>query len=112
MPCVAAPIHGNAGSNEVWDMPIFGDNLLLRKRSHGVMERLPELVDGRVKHVKSIDGVTDIVRQPVTIEICFDEVNDIVGHDPFDDSQIDSNHVFVFVSCPSRHDGDATTKHP
>ena len=76
------------------------------------MERLPELVDGRVKHVKSIDGVTDIVHEPVTIEVCFDKVDDIVEHDPFNDSEIDSNHVFVFVSCPSRCDGDAATKHP
>ena len=93
-------------------LPIFGDDLLLRKRSHGVMERLPELVDGRVKHVERIDSVTDIVCEPVTIEVCFDEVDDIVGHNPFDDSEVDSNHVFVFVSCPSRRDGDAATKHP
>ena len=76
------------------------------------MERLPELVDGRVKHVKSIDDVTDIMRESVTIKICFDEVDNIVGHNPFDDSEVDSNHVFVFISCPSRCDGDASTKHP
>ena len=65
------------------------------------MERLSELMNGRVKHVERIDRVTDIVREPVTIEVCFDEVDDIVGHDPFNDSEVDSNHVFVFVSCPS-----------
>ena len=68
-------------------------------------------MDRRVKHVERIDGVTDIVREPVTIEVCFDEVDDIVGHDPFNDSEVDSNHVFVFVSCPSRGDGDAAMKH-